>query len=174
VPDLEELKYPIGKFRRLSGPLGKDERAECIMDIEEAPAIVRALVSGMSNAQLDTPYRPGGWTIRQVVHHLPDSHVNAYIRFKLAMTEDNPTIKPYMEASWADLAEARTAPIGVSLDLLDALHLRWVLFLRTLADADFARTFFHPEMQKTLTLDQTLVIYSWHGRHHAGHIRNSL
>jgi hypothetical protein len=168
------LKYPIGEFRRLSGPLGKDDRVKCIAEIEEAPAIVRSLVSGLSDAQLDTPYRPGGWTVRQVVHHLPDSHINAYVRFKLAVTEDNPTIRPYIEARWAELPDARIAPIGTSLDLLDALHQRWVRFLRSLSEEDFARTFFHPQMQKTVTLDQTLVIYSWHGRHHAEHIRRAL
>ena len=172
--ELEQLKYPIGKFTRLSGPLGSDERVPLINDIAQAPAMFRSLVSGLTDTQLDKPYRPGGWTVRQVVHHMPDSHMNAYVRFKLAATEENPTIKPYKEARWAELMDGRTEPIAVSLELLEALHTRWVVFLRSLSDADFSRTFFHPEMKSTVTLDQTIVIYAWHGNHHAAHIRNAL
>ncbi len=172
--DIEQLKYPVGRFRRLSGPLSLDERVQCINEIEEAPAIVRSLVSALTNDQLEARYRPGGWTIRQVVHHIPDSHLNAYVRFKLATTEENPTIKPYDEAKWSELPDARSAPIGASLELLEALHKRWVPFLRSLSDADCRRTFFHPEMQSTVTLDQALIIYAWHGRHHAAHIRSAL
>lgn len=174
MADLEQLKYPIGKFRKLSGPLGSEERSRMIDDIAKAPAMFRSLVTNLTDAQLDTPYRPGGWTVRQVVHHVPDSHINAYIRFKLAATEDNPTIKPYEEARWAELMDGRTEPIAVSLDLLDALHKRWVVFLRSFSEADFSRTFFHPKMKSAVTLDQALAIYSWHGNHHAAHIRNAL
>jgi hypothetical protein len=174
MADLEQVKYPIGKFRRLSGPLTKGERLDFINDIEQTPAVFRSLVTGLTDAQLNTAYRPGGWTVRQVVHHVPDSHLNAYIRFKLAVTEDNPTIKPYDEARWAELKDGRTEPIAVSLDLLEALHKRWVVFLRSLTDADFSRTFFHPEMKSAVTLDQSLAIYGWHGKHHAAHIKQAI
>ena len=174
MTDLEQVKYPIGKFRRLSGPLTKNERLEFINDIEQTPTEFRSLATNLSDAKLDTAYRPGGWTVRQVVHHVPDSHMNAYIRFKLAVTEDNPTIKPYDEARWAELMDARTQPIAVSLDLLEALHKRWVVVLRSMSDADFSRTFFHPEMKSNVTLDQALAIYGWHGKHHAAHIRQAL
>ena len=159
---------------RLSGPLGQEERTGLINDIEQTPALFRSLVKGLSDAQLDTPYRPGGWTIRQVVHHVPESHMNAYIRFKLAVTEDNPTIKPYEEARWAELADGRTEPIATSLDLLEALHKRWVVFLRLMSASDFGRTYFHPDMKSDVTLDQALAIYGWHGKHHAEHIRQAL
>jgi hypothetical protein len=174
MDNLEQLKYPVGKFKRLNGPLSADERAGFIDAIAQAPRTFRSLAAGLSDAQLDTPYRPGGWTIRQVVHHVPESHMNAYIRFKLAMTEDNPTIKPYQEARWAELADARTQPVTASLDLLDALHTRWLALLRSMSAADFARTFFHPEMNAKVTLDQALAIYGWHGNHHAAHIRSAL
>jgi DinB superfamily len=174
MTDLDEVKYPIGRFRRLAGPLTQGERLEFINDIEQTPGVFRSLVKGLSDAQLDTTYRPGGWTVRQVVHHVPDSHMNAYIRFKLAVTEDNPTIKPYDESRWAELMDARTQPIAASLDLLDALHRRWVVVLRSMSDVDFRRTYFHPEMKSAVTLDQALAIYGWHGKHHAAHIRRAI
>jgi DinB family protein len=174
MADLEQLKYPIGKFKRLSGPLTTAERVQFINDIAATPGVFRSLVTGLADRQLDTPYRPGGWTIRQVVHHVPDSHMNAYIRFKLAVTEHNPTIKPYEEARWAELKDGRTEPIAVSLNLLEALHTRWDVLLRSLSEADFSRTYFHPEMKSNVTLDQALAIYGWHGKHHAAHIRNAL
>ncbi len=174
MSNLEDLKYPIGKYVRVSGALGHAERAGLINDIEQTPAIIRSLVKGLTDAQLDTVYRPGGWTVRQVVHHVPDSHMNAYVRFKLAVTEDNPTIKPYEEARWAELVDGRTEPIATSLDLLEALHKRWVVFLRSMSAADFGRTYFHPEMKSDVTLDQALAIYGWHGKHHAAHIRLAL
>jgi hypothetical protein len=126
-------------------------------------------VYGLSPEQLETPYRPGGWTVRQVVHHLADSHMNSYIRMKLAVTEERPTVKPYDEKRWADLEDARTAPVELSLTLLDSLHMRWVSWLRSLAPADFARTFRHPE-SGILSLDTALHYYEWHGRHHTAHI----
>jgi DinB family protein len=174
MANLEDLKYPVGKFTKVSGSLGNAERAGFINDIEQTPAIIRSLVKGLTDAQLATPYRPGGWTIRQVVHHVPDSHMNAYIRFKLAVTEENPTIKPYEEARWAELVDGRSEPIAASLDLLEALHKRWVVFLRSMSAADFGRTYFHPEMKSAVTLDQALAIYGWHGKHHAAHIRQAL
>ena len=133
------------------------------------PQALRTAVSGRSDAQLDTPYRPEGWTVRQVVHHVVDSHMNAYTRFRLALTEDNPTIKPYDEAKWADLLDARTMPIGISLDLLDRLHERLVHLLRATKDTDFQRTLQHPE-NGPMTMDTLLAIYAWHGSHHTAHI----
>jgi hypothetical protein len=165
---IEELRFPIGEFHH-SGPLSSDERGRQIARIEATPTLVRAAVAGLSNTQLDTRYRPHGWTLRQVVHHLPDSHLNAYARFKLAMTEDTPTIRPYDEALWAELPEARTAPVELSLAILDALHARWVLFLRTLTSSDFARAFRHPAFG-LVSLDWALDLYAWHGDHHTAHV----
>jgi hypothetical protein len=130
---------------------------------------MRAAVSGLSTAQLDTPYRDGGWTVRQVVHHVPDSHMNAYTRFRLALTESEPTIKPYDQEAWANLADSRTAPVEWSLALLEALHRRWAAMLESLADEDFSRRFRHPEIG-VVTLGEVLGMYSWHGRHHVAHI----
>lgn len=163
-----DLSYPIGKFS-YGGPSSEADRRRYIEQIAEAPARLREAVAGLSEAQLDTPYRPGGWTVRQVVHHVPDSHLNAYVRFKLALTEDEPLIKPYMEARWAETPEVRTTPPEVSLALLDCLHRRWVELLRGMAAADFARTLRHPELG-TVALDRYLAMYAWHGRHHVAHI----
>jgi hypothetical protein len=137
----------------------------------ELPAQLAKAVAGLDDAQLDTPYRPGGWTVRQVVHHLPDSHLNSYARFRLALTETSPLIKPYEEAAWAQLSDARTAPVGPSLTLLEGLHARFVLLLRTLTDGQFARTFRHPELGEN-RLDWTLGLYAWHCLHHVAHINN--
>jgi len=171
-----DLRYPIGKFERPES-LTDDQRRASIAQIEEAPAKMRAAVAGLNDQQLDKPYRPGGWTVRQLVHHVSDSHMNAFTRFKLALTEDIPTIKPYLEARWAELADAKApiapdakAPIVPSLDLLEALHKRWVVLLRSLDPTDWQREFLHPEHNKTMSLDQTLALYSWHGRHHVAHI----
>jgi len=165
---MTDLRYPIGEFS-YPGEETADERRRAIDEIEATPVRLRAAVQGLSPQQLDTPYRPGGWTVRQVVHHVPDSHLNAYTRFKLALTEDEPTIKPYDEARWAELADVRTAPLGVSFRLLEALHQRWVLLLRSLRPEDFRRTLRHPE-RGVMSLDQTLCYYAWHGRHHVAHI----
>ena len=162
------LQYPVGKFKRPK-KLTEEQRRGCIGVIAETPARLKAAVAGLSAAQLDTPYRPGGWTVRQVVHHLPDSHMNSYVRFRLALTEDQPTIKPYDEALWAELADAKTAPVEASLALLENLHERWVLLLRSLSGAGWARTFRHPELGP-MTLEQNLALYDWHGRHHVAHI----
>jgi hypothetical protein len=162
-----DLRYPIGKFDRLE-ILTSEERREHIEAIAATPAHLNAAVSGLKPEQLDTPYRPGGWTVRQVAHHVPDSHMNAFIRFKLALTEDEPIIKPYREDRWAELADAK-APIEPSLVLLENLHKRWVLLLHSLAPPDFARKLRHPELG-LMTLDQTLAVYGWHGRHHVAHI----
>jgi len=165
---MTDLKYPIGKFN-YDGPLTEENRQRLLGDIAQAPANLRSAVKGLSEAQLDTPYRPDGWTVRQVVHHVPDSHMNAFIRFKLALTEDEPTIKPYAEDRWAELADTKATPIEVSLTLLDSLHNRWVRLLRSLSPEDWKRTFRHPELG-VMTLDKTLAMYAWHGRHHAAHI----
>jgi len=168
-PDLDRLRYPVGRYEPPAVPLSAETRERLIDEIAAAPAELRAAVDGLSDAALDTPYRPGGWTVRQVVHHVPDSHLNSYVRFKLAMTERHPTIRTYDEAAWAEQADARRAAIGPSLDLLDALHARWTAWLRTLGPDDWTRTLEHPEMG-TLSLDQLLALYAWHGRHHVAHI----
>jgi len=141
-----------------------------IDEIAAAPDRLREAVRGLSDAQLDTPYRDGGWTLRQVAHHLPDSHMNGFTRLKLALTEEAPIVKPYDESSWARLADVRETPIEISLTLLDALHRRWLTIWHSLDDADFRRTFRHPEHDGVLTVDWLLAQYSWHGRHHVGHI----
>ena len=163
-----ELRYPIGKFS-WEGVATDEQRQKFIDDIASTPARVRAAIEGLSPEQMETPYRPDGWTVRQVVHHLADSHLNSYVRFRLALTEDEPTIKPYHEDLWADLPDARTAPVEVSLALLEALHERWVLLLRSLKAEDFARSFRHPDLG-LVSLDKNLGLYSWHGRHHVAHI----
>jgi uncharacterized damage-inducible protein DinB len=164
----EDLRYPIGEFKRAAKPT-EEHRGYFISAIAEMPARLASAVAGLSPQQLDTPYRPGGWTVRQLVHHVPDSHMNAYVRFKLALTEDEPTIKPYNEALWAELADSERTPPEVSLALLENLHYRWVQLLRSLGPADWTRKFRHPEMG-TMTLDDVLALYAWHGRHHVAHI----
>jgi uncharacterized damage-inducible protein DinB len=158
----------VGRFRRPES-LDEAERRRAIDAIASTPAKLRAAVAGLTDVQLETPYRPDGWTVRQVVHHVSDSHMNAYIRFKLALTEDEPTIKPYDEARWAELADTRDTPIDSSLALLDRLHDRWVRLLRSMSAEDFARRLKHPEMG-VQRLDQVLALYDWHGRHHVGHV----
>ena len=163
-------RYPIGKFQWSGGEATAKERAERIAQIAACPAGMRAAVQGLDDAKLDTPYRDGGWTVRQVVHHVPDSHMNAYTRFKLALTEDVPTIKPYDEAKWAELEDGKSKLVEHSLTLLDALHARWVFLLERLNPADFARTVIHPEHDAPMSLDALLSMYSWHGKHHVAHI----
>ena len=163
-----DLRHPIGSFT-YHGPMSGEQRLKCIQQIEEAPSLLRKAVDGLSQQQLDTPYREGGWTIRQVVHHLPDSHINSYTRMKLALTEKEPTIKPYYEDRWAELVDSRTADIEPSLVLLEGLHKRWVFMLRSLTTGDFNLSFNHPE-QGVVTLDRTVALYAWHGRHHVAHV----
>lgn len=167
---MTDLRYPIGKFH-FAGPLTEEQKKTCLDDLAQAPAQLRAAIKGLSEAQLETPYRPGGWTVRQVVHHVPDSHLNSYVRFKLALTEDEPTIKPYAEDRWAELADTKATPVEVSLTMLDALHDRWVRLLRSLSPEEWERTFRHPELG-AMTLEKTLALYAWHGRHHVSHITN--
>jgi len=163
-----DLSYPIGKFD-MKAPVDPGARPALIGEIEATPARFRELVRGLDDAQLDTPYRPGGWTVRQVVHHVADSHMNSYVRFRLALTEDQPTIKPYDQGKWADLADARKDPLEPSLQLLDGMHSRWASLLRSMSDADFSRTIRHPE-SGVVRLDTNLAMYAWHSRHHAAHI----
>jgi uncharacterized damage-inducible protein DinB len=165
---MDDLRYPIGKFK-YDGPPSEEQKNAYLNDVAATPAILRAAVLGLSEAQLDTPYRPGGWTVRQVVHHVPDSHMNSYVRFKLALTEEEPTIKPYAEDKWAELADTKATPVEVSLTLLDSLHDRWVRLLRSLTPDDWKKTFRHPELG-AMTLEKTLALYAWHGRHHVAHI----
>jgi len=162
-----DLRYPVGQFEMPSN-VTPEMRTAAIRNIAELPARMRDAVRGLSDAQLDTPYRPGGWTVRQVVHHMPDSHMNAFTRLKLALTEDNPTIKPYDEKRFAQLPDSRL-PIDPSLALLDGLHARWAALLQTLTPQQFARPWFHPEIG-AITVDYLLQTYGWHSRHHVGHI----
>ncbi len=165
----EKLRYPIGAFI-YPDAVTEDELQKYISDIEILPENLRALVSNFSDSQLETPYRKNGWTVKQVVHHLADSHMNAFIRFKLALTEDMPAIKPYFEDKWAELGDYKSTPVTVSLDLLDSLHKRWVNLLRSMSKKDFEKIFFHPEHGKEFSLDEITAMYSWHGRHHYAHI----
>jgi len=165
---MSDLQYPVGPFVFPDSPSAVEVQ-QCVEEIAAAPSRLRAAVAGLSAVQLDTPYRPGGWTVRQVAHHVPDSHLNAYMRFRLALTEQEPVIKTYEEARWAELPDAKTAPIDISLALLDALHQRWVLLMRSLAPADWKRTFRHPELG-VLSLERQSGLYAWHGRHHVAHI----
>ena len=165
---MSDPRYPIGKFQ-FEGPLSEDQRNSLIASIEQTPAAIRAALHGLASEQLDTPYREGGWTVRQVAHHVPDSHMNAYVRFKLALTEHEPTIKPYAEDRWARLADTQSTPVEVSLALLESLHARWVRLLRSLRPEDWKRTFRHPELG-LVSLEKNLALYAWHGRHHIAHI----
>jgi DinB family protein len=165
---IQDLSYPIGKFH-YETPLTKAQRDAALDVIAGVPAKLRGAAQGLSPAQLDTPYRPGGWTVRQVAHHVPDSHMNALIRTKLALTETEPTIKPYDEKAWAELADAQLTRIETSLALLEAVHERWNHLLRAMDDDDFARTFRHPE-HGIRTLDWLVALYAWHGPHHVAHI----
>ena len=165
---MNDLQYPIGRLQRKPS-LPDVERPPLIEQIAHTPRNLREAVAGFSREQLDTPYRPGGWTVRQVVHHVADSHMNAYVRVKLALTESQPPIKPYDEKLWAELPDVQFAPIETSLQLLESLHIRWVLLLRSLRPEDFTRTMMHPD-HGVMTIDSILQTYSWHGRHHVAHI----
>ncbi len=165
----DDLRYPIGPFA-YEGPQTPERRLDCIARIAQAPAKLRTAVAGLTDAQLDTPYRDGGWTVRQVVHHVPDSHLNAYTRFRLTLTEPTPTIKPYFENRWAELPDARGGPVEISLALLEALHRRWVPLLRSLGPAEWELRFLHPEHGREWSLDEVLAMYAWHGEHHVAHV----
>ena len=165
---MEDLRYPIGKFKR-PDKLNDAERKAAIADIEAAPAAMRKALKGLTEAQLDTPYRDGGWTVRQVAGHVPDSHLNAYVRFKLALTEDKPTIKPYKEGPWSELADTKGTPVETMLTLLESLHKRWIVLLKSIPAGDWAKTLNHPE-NGLMNLDQLLALYAWHGKHHVAHV----
>lgn len=173
LPDTESTRYPAGRFTRPAGPLLPEELERLLREIETLPAELRWEVEGAAAEDLDTPYREGGWTVRQVVHHLCDSHLNAYIRMKLAVTEDSPVVKEYDEVAWARLPDAHAGDVGISLDLLEALHRRWVLFLRRLPDGHFQRAYVHPTVGR-MALDEAVANYAWHGRHHLAHVRQAL
>ena len=166
---MSDPRYPIGKHERQTSYSSSDLEG-FIRTLEQLPSQFRAAFKGLETAQLETPYREGGWTLRQLAHHVPDSHMNAYVRFKLALTEDNPTIKPYTEERWATLPDS-SLPIEVSLGLLEGIHARWTVILRSLQPSDWARTFEHPDNGLT-RLDQSLALYEWHSRHHLGHAVN--
>jgi len=162
-----DLRYPVGKFQRTESITDAQRRA-AVAAIAETPAKLRSAIAGLNEQQIDTPYRAGGWTVRQVVHHLSDSHMNSFVRFKLALTEEEPTIKPFDETRWAELADSK-APVETSMLLLENLHKRWVVLLDSFTPTDWQRKFRHPE-RGTMTLDETLQLYAWHGRHHVAHI----
>ncbi len=165
----EDLSFPIGKYGKDS-EITPEQRKQFISEIAELPSVLREAVNNLSNEQIDLPYRPEGWTVRQVVHHVGDSHMNSFIRFKLALTEDNPTIRPYAEDLWAETAEYKM-PLEVSLNLIDSIHRRWTTLLESMSDEDFTRTLNHPETGGW-TLENQLGLYAWHGKHHAAHIDN--
>lgn len=167
---MDDLRFPVGKLQRPES-LSAEQRAAMIETIAALPARMRQAVAGLSREQLQTPYRPEGWTVHQLVHHVADSHLNAYVRLKLALTEDNPTIKPYEEARWAELPDTAATPVETSLTLLESLHERWANLLRAMQPADFARPLSHPE-NGPMTVDGLLATYDWHSRHHLAHITN--
>jgi hypothetical protein len=167
----DDLRFPVGELD-FESPIAEKDHSRLIDEIAATPANLRAAVLGLNAKQMATPYRPGGWTVTQVVHHLPESHMQAYARCKLALTEENPNIKPYDEAKWAELPDVEHTPPEVSLALLEALHTRWVILLRSLSPAQLKRTFFHPEHARSITLERLVAMYAWHGRHHVAHITN--
>jgi len=168
---LEPLRFPIGRFN-IQENISEETINQCIRDIETLPNLLRMAVDQLDETQLNTPYRPDGWTIRQVVHHLADSHINSYVRFKWALTEDAPTIKAYNEKVWAEEEDAKTASVEVSLKLLEALHQRWILVLKNLSKEDLKRTFVHPKSGFVYTLEMAITLYAWHGKHHVAHIES--
>jgi hypothetical protein len=170
---MSDPRYPIGKFHAPES-ISAGDRPRYIEIIASAPARLRAAVAGLSARQLDTPYREGGWTIRQVVHHVPESHMNAYIRFKLALTEMDPVVKPYDEAAWARLNDIADTPVETSLGLLDCLHQRWVIVMRGMTENDWAKRYIHPESDRgAMPLDVVLAMYAWHCDHHIAHVRQT-
>ncbi|RYU82435.1 YfiT family bacillithiol transferase [Hymenobacter persicinus] len=171
-PTDEHLRYPIGHPQLPTQPLSVAQRTAYITQLAELPAQLLAAAKAAGGEALLKPYRPGGWTGRQVIHHVADSHINAYTRFRLALTEQNPTIRPYDEAAWAELPDVAATPITVSLTLLEALHTRWVNLLHHLSEEQWQRTFYHPGNDRTSTLEQTLALYAWHGRHHLAHVQS--
>ncbi|NVJ47364.1 MAG: putative metal-dependent hydrolase [Cytophagia bacterium] len=166
-----DLRYPIGKFQAPES-FTQEQLQSYIKTIEEAPALYEAAVKELSEEQLNTPYRPEGWTIRQVIHHVPDSHMNAYIRFHWTLTEDHPTIKAYKEAKWAELPYLQEVPIELSLDLMKSIHARWSILLKSLSIEDFEKTYLHPDYNKVFALKTVVALYAWHCKHHLAHIES--
>lgn len=171
--ELEQLRFPVGHYD-VPSSIDEQQIEQWIAEIESFPSDLRAAVEHLSDDELLKRYRPGGWTIRQVVHHCSDSHLNSIARFKLAITEEKPTIKPYNEAAWAELWDTTDAPISLALDLIDALHARWVYLLKGMRPNDYAREYFHPEHEMTYRVDQTIGNYAWHCRHHLAHVRSAI
>lgn len=169
---MEDLRYPIGQFDH-TGPVTDADLRGWLGDIEALPEQMRLAIAGLTDQQLDTRYRPDGWTLRQVVHHVPDSHLNAYVRCKWALTEDTPRIKAYHEERWAELTDYRTVPVSSSLEFLGVLHRKWLGLLRSLSREELSRKFLHPESGVT-PLDRTIGMYAWHGRHHLAHITTAV
>ena len=169
-----DLRYPIGKVEDqiFSNKGGYDEKVKAtyLQDIQMCPSLLENAILNLDEQQLNVPYRDGGWTSRQVIHHVADSHMNAYVRFKLALTEENPTIKPYNEAAWAELSDTKKLPVNISLTLLYALHTRWVELMNNMSESDWQRTIFHPEHKREIKLWDMLGTYAWHGKHHTAHI----
>lgn len=171
--DIDQLKYPIGKYN-VPEEITSEHIEKWISNIEQFPVKLKKLVENLSYDELDYHYRPDGWSVKQVVHHLADSHMNSFMRFKLIMTEDNPTIKPYDEAAWAKTADANNEEIGESMEIIEGLHNRWIMLLRSLKPDDFERTYFHPEDNESHTMKWMLGLYNWHCRHHLSHIDQAL
>lgn len=168
--ELELLRYPVGRYQKPSD-VNAELLKEWVAVLEALPSWMDVVIENLDEHQLQTPYRPGGWTVQQVIHHVADSHINAYVRLKLALTEDNPQIKPYKEALWAELPDSEAVPINVSITLLHALHRRWVNLLQSMSPEDWERTYFHPEQNRNVPLWEMTAMYAWHSRHHMEHIR---
>ena len=165
-----DVRYPIGKHQMV--PFSQEEKEARLADILFLPRMLEYAVLNLNDDQIQTPYRDGGWTVNQVIHHVADSHMNAFIRFKLGLTEDNPTIKPYIQSAWGDTADVTAVPVNLSITLLHSLHHRWYELLKTITDEQWDRTIFHPEQERKITLWELLLIYAWHGKHHAAHVTN--
>ncbi|MFN5376124.1 MAG: YfiT family bacillithiol transferase [Chitinophagaceae bacterium] len=165
-----EVKYPIGKHQMV--PFSQEEKEARLADILFLPRMLEYAVLNLNDDQIQTPYRDGGWTVNQVIHHVADSHMNAFIRFKLGLTEDNPTIKPYIQSAWGDTADVTAVPVNLSITLLHSLHHRWYELLKTITDEQWERTIYHPEQERKITIWELLLIYAWHGKHHAAHVTN--
>lgn len=173
APNMQNLQYPIGKFIAPT-TFASADLSNYISIIESFPDLIKNLTAGLTESQLETPYRPEGWTIRQVVHHCADSHMNSIIRFKLALTEDKPTVKAYQEAEWANLNDSKTANIDASLKIIEGVHQRWVIILKSMSDSDFNKTFIHPVSGKEVALQTATALYAWHCEHHLAHINLAL
>ena len=174
MPEEEDLKYPIGKVEQQvfsnKGDFDEQKKNDFINDIRMCPTMLENAILNLDEHQLNTPYRPGGWTIKQVIHHVADSHMNAYARFRLALTEDNPSIKAYDEAAWAELPDAKSMPVNISLTLLHALHERWCNLMSNMTEEQWKKTFYHPEHKRMMVLWDVVGTYVWHGKHHTAHI----